>query len=41
MYCEITGVMYGLAQAGQKPHLDLVKHLTPHKYFPSKQTPGL
>ena len=41
IYCEITGVMYWLAQAGQISHLDLVKHLKSHEYFPSKQTPGL
>ena len=41
VYCEITGAMYGLAQAGRIAHIDLVKHLKPHRYFPSKQTPGL
>ena len=33
--------MYGLAQAGRIAHLDLVKHLKPFGYFPSKWTPGL
>ena len=41
VYCEITGAMYGLVQAGQITHLDLVKHLKPYKYYTSKQTPGL
>ena len=41
VYCEITGAMYGLAQAGQIAHLDLIKNLAPHGYFPSKRTPGL
>ena len=36
VYCKITGAMYGLAQAGRIAHLDLVKHLAPHGYFPSK-----
>ena len=41
VYCEIIGAMYGLAQAVQITHLDLVKHHEPHGYFPSKQTPRL
>ena len=41
VYCEITGTMYGLSQADQIAHLNLVKHLKPHEYFASKQTPGL
>ena len=36
VYCEITGAMYGIVQAGQIAHLDLVKHLKPFGYFPSK-----
>ena len=36
VYCEKTGAMYGLAQAGQIAHLDLIKHLEPHRYFSSK-----
>ena len=40
-YCKITGAMYGLQQSGRIAHLDLVKHLEPHGYYPSKQTPGL
>ena len=41
VYCETTGAIYGLVQAGQITHLDLVKHLKPFEYYPSKQTPGL
>lgn len=41
IYCEITGAMYGLKAAGYITNQDLIKHLTPHGYYPSKQTPGL
>lgn len=33
--------MYGLAQSGQITHIDLIKHLKPHGYFPWKQTSDL
>lgn len=41
MYCEITIAMYSLVQAGRITNLDLMNHLEPHSYYPSKSTPGL
>ena len=43
VYCEITGVMYGLAQSGQITNQNLQKHLAKYGYYPtrSRRTPGL
>ena len=41
VYCEITGAMYGLKAAGYIANQDLMKHLAPHGYYSSKQTPEI
>ena len=37
LYCDITGAMYGLKAAGYIANQDLMKHLAPHGYYPSKR----
>jgi hypothetical protein len=41
VYCEITGGMYGLKQAGRLASDHLILHLEPYGYFPCTITPGL
>ena len=41
VYIEILKSIYGLKQSGRITHDELVKHLLPYGYKPSKHTPGL
>ena len=41
VYIEISKGMYGLKQSGHIVHDELVKHLLPYRYTPSKRTPGI
>jgi len=41
IYVEVRGGMYGHPEAGRLAHDQLVQHLKPYGYSPSKFTPGL
>ena len=41
VYVKIVKGMYGLKQAGNIAHKDLIHHLSPFGYHPSCHTPGL
>ena len=40
IFARITNGMYGIPQVGIIAHDDLVKHLEPYAYLPSRKTPG-
>ena len=41
MYCKIKRGMYGLKQVAHLARYQLVKHLKPFGYFPSKHAPNI